>query len=80
VADSSKRATVLSVKGMMFNLGYGLFSFGFSRLLASFPAQPEGTALRSALLWQVPFFALVTLALFAWANRPSKTPPIDFGS
>jgi MFS family permease len=79
-ADSSKRATVLSVKGMMFNLGYGLFSFGFSRLLASFPAQPEGAALRSALLWQVPFFALVTLALFAWASRPSKTCPIDLES
>lgn len=65
-ADSSKRATVLSVKGLAFNLGYGLFSLGFSRLLASFPDEPAGQALRSALFWQVPAFALATLALFAW--------------
>jgi MFS family permease len=67
-ADSSKRATVLSVKGLIFNLGYGLFSLGFSSLLASFPDNPIGTALRSALLWQVPFFALLLIALFAWAK------------
>jgi len=67
-ADSSQRATVLSVKGLMFNLGYGLFSLGFSGLLASFPDQPAGTALRSALFWQVPYFAVVTLVLFVWAS------------
>jgi MFS family permease len=66
--DSSKRATVLSVKGLAFNLGYGLFSLGFSRLLASVPDDPAGTALRHALVWQVPAFALVTMALFAWAH------------
>lgn len=66
--DSSKRATVLSVKGLAFNLGYGLFSLGFSRLLAGFPDHPAGTALRSALFWQVPAFALATVVLFAWAN------------
>ena len=71
-ADSSRRATVLSVKGLAFNLGYGLFSLGFSRLLASFPDQPAGAALRSALLWQVPAFALVTMLLFAWANLLSR--------
>ncbi|RYD18830.1 MAG: MFS transporter [Verrucomicrobiaceae bacterium] len=67
-ADSSKRATVLSVKGLAFNLGYGLFSFGFSRLLAGFPAEPAGAALRSALFWQIPAFALAVIALFAWAS------------
>ena len=66
-ADSSRRATVLSVKGLIFNLGYGLFSLGFSGLLASFPDTPEGTALRSALLWQVPFFAMIMTGLFWWA-------------
>ena len=34
--DSSKRATVLSVKGLAFNLGYGLFSLGFSPCLLDF--------------------------------------------
>jgi MFS family permease len=76
-ADSARRATVLSVKGLAFNLGYGLFSLGFSRLLASFPDHPAGTALRGALLWQVPVFALATMLLFAWANlwwkRESRT-------
>ena len=74
-ADSSKRATVLSVKGLAFNLGYGLFSLGFSRLLAQFPDQPAGAALRSALYWQVPAFALATLLLFAWAHLLVKRPP-----
>jgi MFS family permease len=67
-ADSAKRATVLSVKGLAFNLGYGLFSLGFSRLLAHFPDHPAGAALRSALTWQVPAFAAITLALFAWGT------------
>lgn len=67
-ADSSKRATVLSVKGLAFNLGYGLFSLGFSLLLTTFPDQPEGASLRGALLWQVPIFALAVMVLFAGAN------------
>ena len=71
-ADSAKRATALSVKGLAFNLGYGLFSLGFSRLLAHFPDQPAGAALRSGLFWQVPAFAAATLLLFASANFPWK--------
>ncbi|PUA29189.1 MAG: hypothetical protein B0W54_00860 [Cellvibrio sp. 79] len=67
-AESSRRATVLSVKGLIFNLGYGLFSLIFSVLLANFPESPEGSALRNALLWQVPFFALVTIMLLTWAR------------
>jgi MFS family permease len=69
LANSSRRATVLSVKGLAFNLGYGLFSLGFSRLLAHFPDQPPGAALRAAFFWQVPAFALVVLLLFAGASR-----------
>lgn len=65
-ADSARRATVLSVKGLAFNLGYGLFSLGFSGLLAHFPAEPPGLALRAALFWQVPAFALVVVPLLAW--------------
>jgi hypothetical protein len=66
-ADSAKRATVLSVRGLAFNLGYGLFSLGFSRLLAHFPDQPAGAALRGALLWQLPVFAVAIMALLGWA-------------
>lgn len=68
-ADSAKRATVLSVKGLAFNLGYGLFSLGFSRLLAHFPDHPAGTALRSALFWQVPAFAAAVILLLLWGSR-----------
>ena len=71
-AESSRRATVLSVKGLIFNLGYGLFSLAFSMLLAHFPNSPDGNALRHSLLWQVPFFALVTLMLLTWANVKLK--------
>lgn len=67
-ADSSRRATVLSVKGLAFNLGYGLFSLGFARLLAQFPKEPADAAFRGALLWQVPLYALAMMALFAWGN------------
>ncbi|RZA09523.1 MAG: MFS transporter [Moraxellaceae bacterium] len=66
-AESSQRATVLSVKGLIFNLGYGLFSLGFSMLLANFPDQPAGNALQNALFWQTPYFAILLTALFIWA-------------
>lgn len=68
-ADSSKRATVLSVKGLSFNLGYGTFSLAFSMLLAGFAESPEGNQLRSAILWQVPFFAVLTGSLLVWGKR-----------
>jgi MFS family permease len=74
-ADSARRATVLSVKGLIFNLGYGLFSLGFSLLLASFPATPEGMALRNALLWQAPLFALLIGALLIWAFYRLRAKP-----
>ena len=74
--DSSKRATVLSVKGLAFNLAYGLFSLGFSRLLLQFPKEPADAALRGALFWQVPAYALAIMLLFAWGAwllaRPSR--------
>jgi MFS family permease len=73
-ADSARRATVLSVKGLAFNLGYGLFSLGFSRLLMHFPQEPADAALRGALIWQVPAYACMVLALFAWGNFMLKRP------
>ncbi len=66
--DSARRATVLSVKGLVFNLAYGSFSLGFSLLLASFPKEPAGEALRGALLWQVPFFAISVFGLLWWGK------------
>lgn len=74
-ADSSKRATALSVKGLAFNLGYGLFSLAFSQLLLHFPKEPADAALRGALLWQVPAYALAVIVLFAWGNFLLKRQP-----
>jgi MFS family permease len=77
-ADSSQRATILSVKGLAFNLGYGLFSLAFSRTLAAFPDDPPGTALRHALLWQWPVFVIASAVLLIWAHRRwtiSDPPP-----
>ena len=68
-ADSAQRATVLSVKGLAFNLGYGTFSLGFSLLLAAFPKVPEGYALSEALVWQVPFFAVTAFSLLMWGRK-----------
>lgn len=67
--DSTRRATVLSVKGLAFNLAYGSFSLGFSLLIASFPKEPAGDALRGALMWQVPFFAITVFGLLWWGKR-----------
>ena len=67
-SDSSRRATVISVKGLAFNLGYGLFSLGFSRLLAGVPDQPAGVALRHALIGQVPIFVITAVALYLWGK------------
>lgn len=67
VATSGQRATLLSVKGLVFNLGYGLYSFAFSMLLAGL-GKPSGHAFQRALLWQVAFFT-VALAVFAVVSK-----------
>lgn len=72
-ADSTRRATVLSVKGLVFNLGYGLFSLCFSLLLAGFSASSEADALQSALLWQVPAFMVLISILLSWAWRQLRS-------
>lgn len=67
-AESERRATVLSVKGLIFNLGYGLFSLAFSQLLSGVPDEPAGASLRNALWWQIPYFALVAAGLLVWTR------------
>jgi hypothetical protein len=68
-AESSQRATLLSVKGLAFNLGYGAFSLGFSLLLARLRETQGDEAFRAALLWQLPVFAVGIVGFFAWAWR-----------
>lgn len=66
-ADSSQRATLLSVRGMAFNLGYGGFSLIFSGLLAGLKHTRGDGAFQAALYWQLPVFAVVLLGFFSWA-------------
>ncbi|MGD9418483.1 MAG: MFS transporter [Verrucomicrobiota bacterium JB025] len=67
VAESSQRATLLSVKGLVFNLGYGAYSFGFSLLLAGLNARGDGS-FQAALGWQTWFFG-GAFVLFALGGR-----------
>ena len=66
-AESSERATMLSVRGLAFNLGYGTFSLGFSLLLARMRETVGDDAFRSALLWQLPVVAALIAGFFLWA-------------
>lgn len=83
-ADSSRRATVLSVKNMALNLGYGLASLIFAQavLYASRPglatANDASTEARSGfatvLGWQSWFLLAGTIIFYLWARRyPHKT-------
>ena len=66
--DSRRRATVLSFKGLAFNLGYGLVSLAFAGALRSLRAGgPEQTFGRT-LPW-LPVWLLLTLLLVALAFR-----------
>lgn len=78
--DSSQRATVLSVKGLVFNLGYGACSLAFSTALSSLrPTHGEG-AFQTLLAWQVPFFLIALLVFFPWAIRKWRRNPLPISA
>ena len=77
VAESGQRATLLSVKGLVFNLGYGTYSLGFSLLLAGLGKQGAGP-FQCALSWQAGFFAaalLVFVAASRWKRAANQKLP-----
>ena len=67
--DSSQRATVLSVKGLVFNLGYGGCSLAFSTALASLRPTHGDMAFQTLLARQVPILLIVLMLFFPWARR-----------
>ncbi|MGJ8726686.1 MAG: MFS transporter [Roseibacillus sp.] len=75
LADSSQRATILSVKGLIFNLGYGLASLGFAGAVAGFQKQglTENQAFQSTLLWQPALLASLIIVFAVW-SRGVKQP------
>lgn len=79
VSDSDERATLLSVRGMIFNISYGTYSMGFSLLLSKLGADGGG-AFKQALVWQAYFFVGLVLfyAVMAWIKR-TKIEPVAKG-
>jgi hypothetical protein len=71
VAESHQRATLLSVKGLVFNLGYGAYSLIFSLMLAGIHQRgtSDTSPFQQALLWQAAGFVAVLLIFIALARR-----------
>lgn len=71
IAESHQRATLLSVKGLAFNLGYGAYSLFFSLMLAGIHQRSESAipAFQQALLWQAAGFAAVLLIFIAATRK-----------
>jgi len=72
LADSGQRATVLSFKGLAFNLGYGFNSLLFALLLQAFrdsadPEQALAQGLRFLPPWLI--FTLIVLGIAFWRRR-----------
>ena len=65
LADSSQRATVLSVKSLAYNLGYAAVSVGYAGLVAweQKVHLSDDLAFLKSLFWQPIYFA-ATLSLF----------------
>lgn len=72
VAGSGQRATLLSVKGLVFNLAYGLYSLAFSVTLAGLGKTGAGVFQR-ALGWQAGFFAIALLTYVAVIKRGRRS-------
>lgn len=81
-AAADDRATLLSVKGLVFNLGYGLWAMGFSLIVAGFRQHVGEAAFHRALQWQPLWFAVVVIPYFlvaVWLKRRGpnpSTPPV----
>ena len=71
LAASSQRATILSVKGLIFNLGYGLASLGFAVAVAGFQNNglSEDQSFQHTLLWQPALVAFLFLAFILWSRK-----------
>jgi MFS family permease len=72
VTDSRKRATVLSFRGLAFNLGYGGVGLLFAGLTRFLREKNPGTASEDQLfveaLGWLPWYFLATIALFTWIS------------
>jgi len=86
VTESSRRATVLSFKGLSLNLAYGVIGVLYSLLLmilrdqaASSSAAQSGPVLENmifirSLSWFPWYFVLMTIVIFLFARRQMRLP------
>jgi MFS family permease len=72
VASANHRATLLSVKGLVFNLAYGSYSLVFSLALAA-TGKSGADALHHVLIWQAILFTIV-IAAFGMAALHKAMP------
>lgn len=70
--SSAQRATVLSFKGLIFNLGYGLISLLFALLLRSMRDTGSAESALSGALTVLPLWLVLTLVLLAWGFWRSR--------
>ncbi len=79
VTDSRQRATVLSFRGLAFNLAYGGIGLLFAGLTRALAGRGNAEAVFAASLAWLPWYFLATVALLAvaWARLriPSAPPP-----
>ena len=79
--DSHRRATVLSFKGLAFNLGYGLVSLAFAGALRALrgggPEQTFGRTLPWLPVWLG--LTLVVLVIGFWSRRAALEHPVQAG-
>jgi len=76
LASSEQRATVLSVKGLLFNIGYGAASLIFAAAVAKQrggAGQSEDGALTWALQWQ-PWALLLIFVIFVLIAKVARMP------
>jgi MFS family permease len=82
LAPSSQRATVLSVKGLGYNLGYGGLALVYAGVLGAFEKQTgsPGEALLLGLPWQAFYFALTMVLFFLLFGRAGTRTKVADGA
>ena len=75
VTDSAQRATVLSFRGLAFNLAYGGIGLLFAALTRALAGRGNADAVFAASLAWLPGYFVATVALLALAGARLKMPP-----
>jgi len=78
VTDSRQRATVLSFRGLAFNLAYGGIGLLFAGLTRALSGRGNADAVFAASLTWMPWYFLATVALLAvaWARLRIPSGPL----